>query len=100
MRPKKMCKVLDGKRYDTEAAEIIADDCYWDGSNFERRGRNTFLYKTPNNGYFAVHQTMWQGEIDRLEPLTVDEAQALWETLPEQNVDFEEAFPGIEVVNA
>jgi len=65
MEPGKMKAVIGGVRYDTEKAQIIAHDCYWDGHNMERNGRNTYLYKTPNGRYFAVHLTLWQGrEID------------------------------------
>ncbi|NMB01407.1 MAG: hypothetical protein GX971_07830 [Firmicutes bacterium] len=100
MKPVKIRVVIDGIRYDTEKAEIIADDCYWDGHNWERNGRNTFLYKTQNGRYFVVKQTLWQGEIDRLEPLTVDEAIILYEQLHEKYVEFEDAFPGVEVEEA
>jgi len=100
MGPRKMREVIGGIRYDTEKAQIIAHDCYWDGHNMERQGRNTYLYKTPKGRYFAVHLTLWQGEIDRLEPLTVDEAVALYEQLPEKEVEFEEAFPTVDVEEA
>jgi len=100
MQPIEIERVIDGLRYNTLTSEIIADDNYWDGNNYERHGRNTFLYKTPNNRYFVLHLTMWQGERDSLEPLTLVEAQALWEQLPEQHIDFEQAFPDIEVENA
>lgn len=100
MKPRHMCEVIGGIRYDTEKSQIIAHDCYWDGHNMERQGRNTYLYKTPKGRYFAVHLTLWQGEIDRLEPLTVDEAVALYERLPEKEVKFEEAFPTVDVEEA
>jgi len=77
MKPAKMTKVVDGVKYDTEKATIIAHDCYWDGHNMERNGRNTYLYKTPKGRYFATYLSLWQGELDRLEPLTMDEAIAL-----------------------
>ena len=35
--------------------------------------------------------------INRLEPLTIEEAIALYEQLPEKSMEFEEAFPGVEV---
>jgi len=100
MEPGKMKAVIGGVRYDTEKAQIIAHDCYWDGHNMERNGRNTYLYKTPNGRYFAVHLTLWQGERDRIEPLTKDEAIYLYERLPEKEVEFEEAFPGEPVEEA
>jgi len=100
MGPREIREVIGGIRYDTEKAQIIAHDCYWDGHNMERQGRNTYLYKTPKSRYFAVHLTLWQGEIDRLEPLTVDEAVALYKRLPEKEVEFEEAFPTVDVEEA
>jgi len=100
MKPFKMKQVISGIKYDTEKAVIIADDCYWDGHNWERNGRNTFLYKTQNGRYFVVRQTLWQGERDQLEPLTIDEAIMLYGQLPEKYIEFEEAFPGVEVEEA
>ncbi len=93
MQPKGMRAVIGGIRYDTDKAEVIAHDCYWDGHNWERHGRNTYLYKTPNGRYFAVYLTMWEGERDRIEPLPVAEALELYEQLPEKVMEFEEAFP-------
>jgi len=93
-------EVIGRKRYSTATATLIADDAFWDGHNYERRGRNTFLFKTPNNNYFIVHRTQWQGEISRLEALTHDDALTLWESLPEKHVEFEEAFPGVQVEDA
>ncbi|MFH1147459.1 MAG: hypothetical protein V1736_07105 [Pseudomonadota bacterium] len=81
-------------------AEVIASDCYWDGHNFERHGRNTYLYKTPKGRYFATYLTMWEGERDHLEPLSVEDAIRLFQDLPEKEMDFEEAFPGSTVEEA
>ena len=100
MQPIKMNVVIGGKRYRTETATLIASDAYWDGHNWERHGRNTFLFRTPGGNYFAQYQTCWQGERDHLEPLTKEEAIGLYEDLPEQEEDFEEAFPGVKVVDA
>lgn len=93
-------EVIGGKRYRTETAEVIASDVYWDGHNWERRGRNSWLLRTPKGNYFLVNQTCWQGERDSLHPLTRDEAIAKWEELPEKEMDFAEAFPGYEVEDA
>jgi len=92
-----MSKVVRGKRYDTETATLLASDAYWDGHNWERHGRNTFLYRTPKGAYFAVYQTLWQGERDTLSPISQAEAMDLFEGMPEQVVTFEQAFPGVEV---
>jgi hypothetical protein len=95
-----MNEVIGGKRYRTETAELIASDAYWDGHNWERQGRNTFLLKTPKGNYFAQHQTCWQGEHDYIEPLRRKEAIDLYESLQEKEVDFEEAFPGVVIEEA
>ena len=100
MKPIKMNQVIGGKRYRTETSTFIASDAYWDGHNYERRGRNTFLFRTPNGSYFAQHQTQWQGEVDSLEPLSKEEAITLFESLQEKEVDFAEAFPGVKVEDA
>jgi len=100
MRPRSMVKVIDRKRYNTDTATEIASNAHWDGSNWERSGRNTFLFRTPNGAYFRLDQTCWQGEQDSIRPLSVDEAVVLYEALTVVEMDFEEAFPGIEVSEA
>lgn len=100
-RPRNFSRVVDRKRYDTETATLIADDQYWDGHNFERRGRNTFLFRTPKGAYFTVSTSLWQGERDTLEPVTLEESMELFEKeLPEHAVSFAEAFPGVKVDDA
>jgi hypothetical protein len=59
-----MKEICGGKLYDTKTATLIASKRYWDGRNFERRGRNTYLYRTKRGNYFSYHTTCWQGEID------------------------------------
>jgi len=100
MKPVSMTEIIDRKKYSTESATLIAGNDYWDGHNYERHGRQTFLYRTSKGGYFAVHLTQWQGEQDRIEPLCVDEAVTFWENLTERRVEFVEAFPGVEVTDA
>ena len=100
MKPRDMTEVIGRKRYDTATATLIAGDDHWDGHNFERQGRQTFVYKTPKGGFFAVHLTCWEGEQDRIEPLTLDEAVELFEGMSEQRLSFEEAFPGVKVEEA
>jgi len=95
-----MNQVIGGKRYNTETATIIASDAYWDGHNFERHGRNTYLYRTPKGAYFATYLTCWEGENDRIKPLAQDEAIKLFEDLQEKELDFEKAFPGVKVEEA
>jgi len=95
-----MREVIGKKIYDTETAQLIAGDDYWDGHNFERHGRNTFLYRTPKGNYFAVHLTQWEREVDNLQPLSQDEAVQLFENLHEKRVDFSKAFPGVKIDEA
>lgn len=87
-----MKKVINGKSYDTEKAEAIADDHFKDGNNRLSHGRGTTLYKTAKGNYFALYESCWQGEHDTLEPLSKAGAKKLFEDLYDQHVDYEEAF--------
>ena len=84
-------------RYRVASSALLAHDRYWDGHNFERHGRNTFLYRSPTGRYFAVHLTMWQGERNRIVPLSEEDAYNLYERLPEKELPVEEAFPNVVV---
>lgn len=100
MQPRKMVEVKGGLRYNTETATLLAGDDYWDGHNWERRGRNQFLFRTPNGRYFCQELTRWEREIDRLVPVDQGTAINIFESLPEKRFSFEEAFPGVEVPDA
>ena len=101
MQRVRMSRIVDGVRYNTETATLLAHDVYWDGHNLERSGRNRWLYRTPRGRYFVVTGTYWQGERDTLEPISQDEAIRLYEgPLCQHEVDYEEAFPGVEVTEA
>lgn len=101
MQPGGMTRVYEGMRYDTGKAQLVASDCFWDGHNFERHGRNQFLYTTPRGGWFLVTRTQWQGERDSLEPVSEEEARELYEgPLCEHEVPYETAFPDVELVDA
>ena len=95
-----MKAIIGGVRYNTETAVELANDRYWDGSNFERHGRNTHLYRGKSGRYFAYHTTQWQGERCTIEALDEDQARELYENLPEHEVEFEEAFPTATVEEA
>lgn len=99
--PKDMTRIVDRVRYDVSKAELLAGDDYWDGHNFERRGRNMFLYRTPKGRYFTVTMTQWQGEQDSLTPVDLDEAVRLYEAqLTEHYTEYNEAFPDVTVEEA
>ncbi len=101
MKPRTMSVVIGRKRYNTETAALLAGDDYWDGHNFERRGRNQFLFRTPNGAYFLQTLTQWQGEQKKLEPVVLDEAISLYEgPLTNHCVPYEEAFPDVKVEDA
>jgi hypothetical protein len=96
-----MQRIVDGVRYQVAAATLLADDQYWDGRNYERRGRNRFLYRTPKGRYFVVTLTLWQGEQDALEPVDEADARRLYENdLTEHAVSWEDAFPQATVEDA
>ena len=101
MKAQEFEKIVNRKKYSTKTATLIAGDDYWDGHNWERSGRNTFLYKTPKGAYFTTSRTQWQGEQDTLEPVTLEEAEELYEEhLPEKRVEYEAAFPDVTVEDA
>lgn len=90
-----MKDIKNGLLYDTDTSEKVATNIYWDGSNWDRNGRSTTLYKTENGRFFLYHQTRWQGERDRIEPIDQAEAKIWYEDLPEWEMDYKDAF-GIE----
>jgi len=93
-----MVRVVGRKRYDTRTATLLAHDAFWDGHNFERSGRNTFLFRTLRGAYFTVTRTMWQGERDSLEPVSLEQAVELYEgPLSEHAARYGQAFPNVDV---
>ena len=99
MKPEPMNKTINKTEYDTDKATLVAGDDHFDGNNFERQGRNTFLYRTPKGKYFFVTQTQWQGETDAIEPATLDEAIQFYEScwIQQQRVMYADAFPTVKV---
>lgn len=95
-------RVVDGLRYNTDTATLIASDAYWDGHNWERRGTNLFLLRTPKGRYFTQQRSQWEGADDGLlEPVSDDEAINLYtHQLCEHELPFEDAFPGVEIEEA
>jgi hypothetical protein len=89
---KNMEQIINGLRYSTESADLVASDRYWDGNNWERSGRNTYLYKTRNGRFFLHRTSQWQGERDHIEPVNPDEARQYYEDLPEHEMAYAEAF--------
>ena len=100
MQPENMVWVVAGKRYRTDEATLIAHDEYWNGYSCEQGGRNTFLFRTPNGSFFAQYQTLLPGETNRIVPLKLSEAIALYQSLYKKEVPFGVAFPDIRVEDA
>lgn len=103
MQPVTMTRIVDGKRYSTETATLLASDAYWDGHNHERQGRNCYLYRTPRGAYFCLHLTMWQGESHSIEPVSEADARDLYEGMAAHGmavVSFEDAFPDFVIEDA
>jgi len=99
--PTDLIVVLNRTRYNTATATLLAGDDYFDGKNFERRGTNTFLYRSPKGAFFVVRLSQWEGaKSPDLEPLDLEAAVALYDSLREARVPFEEAFPGVTVADA
>jgi len=91
--------VVEGKRYRTSAATLLASGPAWDerlgdeprrlldvrvggldlsaivgGRGWERFGWQAFLSRTLKGNYFVQFQSTWPGERDRLLPLKIEEA--------------------------
>jgi hypothetical protein len=95
-----MIWVVAGKRYCTATATLIAHDEYWNGYNCEQGGRNTFLFRTPKGNFFAQHQSLLPGEINRITPLNTSEAISLYQSLHKKEVPFRVVFPCVKIEDA
>ena len=87
-----MQQIINGLKYDTDTASQIASNNYWDGHKYDRDGRNTYLYKTPNGRYFLLHTSLWAGERDHIEPVGLADAKQYYEELIEHSMSYVEAF--------
>lgn len=96
---------LDGRpvRVDLAKLTLLAGNDWWDGHNYERSGRNSFLFRTPKGRFLLQRRTQWQGEEDGAIGF-VPESEAIdyFLSQPEgsQRVSFEEGFPGVELDEA
>lgn len=87
-----MKQIIESRIYDTEKAQLVAHNHFFDGSNWDRDGRNTYLYKTKKGAFFLHHTTRWQGERDHITTCTEPEAREYYERLPEQELSYKESF--------
>jgi len=96
--PDDFIRIIKKKRYSVKAATLLAGNDFWDGHNYERKGRNTFLYVSPRGQYFTLSLSQWQGEKTALELVTPEEAIGLFESvLSEHRVKYAEAFPDVNI---
>ena len=99
--PLELVRIVGGKRYSVATATLLAGDDWWDGHNYERYGCNAFLYRTPGGRYFAVFLSAWQGKLDKLVPVSQNEAASMYEyDLLKHYVAYEAAFPRVKIVDA
>jgi hypothetical protein len=109
MGPRSMDVVVEGKRYRTATATLLATGPGWDqrlgdeprrllevrvggvdlsavvgGRGWERLGWQAFLFRTTKGNHFVQFQSTWPGERDQLLPLSPDESMQLYGELPEK----------------
>jgi hypothetical protein len=94
LKPRNIDTVVNGKRYQTEKATLIASNIHWNGRDYRVGGKNTYLFRTPNDNYFVQYESDNANEPDRIVPLNVDEAREQYAKLPSEKMPFLEAFPG------
>jgi len=97
-----MKKIIDGKRYNTETAEKLADNYYRDGANRLANGIALTLYRTPRGRYFWLRESIWQGE-KPADIFTVDELEIDMYDFFENNTKhttFFAAFPDVTIEEA
>lgn len=88
-----MIKIIDGKRYNTDKAELIANNSYSNPSDFHYFSED--LYRTQNGNWFIygeggamskyavqVEQNSWGGS-EEIRPLTENEAYDWLEAIGE-----------------
>lgn len=99
--PTELVRIIDRKRYSVATATLLAGDDYWDGHNHERRGRNTFLYRTPKGCFFTVTLSQWQGEESpSLRVVSLEEALSFYESTRKHSVAYGDAFPTVTIDDA
>jgi hypothetical protein len=95
-----MTQIIDRKRYSVANSTVLAHNEYWDGRNSSRNCRNLWLYKTSKGNYFLVHLSLWESEHDYIEPVDMEYAYEIYESLPCKEAVTSEAFPTIVIKDA
>ena len=99
--PDKMVRIVNGSKYETRTACLIAGDDGQERNSYFANGRTSYLYRTEKGNFFKVVVTCWAGENDILTPCNQEQAVD-WYNFPLTNhrVSFQNAFPGIEIEEA
>jgi len=94
--PKDWEEIIDGKRYTTKTAILIArgDDRYI--KKDDPIDWNVFLYRSTDWNYFTIHMNPSRGSQSMIMPISRIEALNLFGSLTEQCVDLEDAFPELQ----
>jgi len=86
-----MVRVINGKKYDTDTASLVAHDQIF--PMWYRAARHKYLYVTKKGNFFLYSVSPVQGEIsDLITPLTREEAKRYYDELPFVEMDYEDAF--------
>jgi len=106
-RSKEMKKIINGKRYDTETAEMVADDSYSNYGDFEYWSEELYRTKRGNwclcgegGAMSRYSRSVGQNETgggSAIIPLAEGEALAWLEAHTEDSEAYEEYFAGIVV---
>ncbi len=93
-------QIIDSKRYQTEKARLIASDAHYSeiGTYWIK---TKFLLRTPKGNYFLQHQGNGSSPTSyRIEPIDRDRAIQSYSKLPRKELDFPDAFPGVQIPDA
>ena len=89
-------EIIDGIRYSTKTAVLIARGDDRTVGEDEPIDWNVFLYRTPDWNYFTIHMNPSSGSQRMIVPIGKIEALNLFGSLTEQCVDLEDAFPELD----
>jgi len=99
--PVDMTEIINGLRYSTKTAVLLADDDLPNGKGIRGDGSYQFLYRTKKGRYFLVNFFENRRELNMLEAVNQeDHARALYEGMPIKRVPYEEAFPNFYIEDA
>ena len=89
MRNIVIIRIIDGIRYDTRTASLVASDNH---PADRVTGRRTHLYLTRTGRFFLHFVPVSPGEREHLEPISPDEARKIYKRLPDRVMSYEKAF--------